>query len=1149
MLNFLKTKRALTIIALIISSLIIWFLGDAISIYNRVLLESPSRRLTVIFLLWFFILMWSVAHLLWVKIIEQKIAQKITTNTADFVTEDQKQIQDIFINAVKALHNSHKIKHGRWSIAGGLYDLPWYAIIGPPGSGKTTTLVNSNLSFPLADKFGRQGLRGVGGTRLCDWWFTEEAVLIDTAGRFTSQTSDKERDQAAWLGFLQSLKKYRASQPLNGVIVVLSVADLLNDNLMTQTIDNLKLRINEIYSGLSHLVPIYLVINKMDLIDGFSDFFSLLDQDARNQVWGVTLPTNNTDFSQIDILINKQLSDLHQRLVQLRVSKIEQEKNIESRAKILLFPEQYRLILKAINKVCVSIVGEKSSNNRPFFRGVYFTSATQFGTPIDKVLSNMGLSQTPHASRPSSTGKSYFINDLLKQVIFSEAGLVTQSVLLKKRQKLRLLGLCAIPIAILVLILSSWTIGYVQSKHRLNELQQYYNALMAQKAQLHDGDLLKLSEYLGELNALSQFAYQSKAQLPLSGGGLSGLSDYSDEVNYVYQNALRAAFAQLLYREIESKLRQETDNKYQLLKAYLALAHQHHLDEVSLSNMLVDRVIEPKVGVLDMTQRKYLVNNLIALLKARPLITQEQIDQDLVKSVRESLKGRGLADVTYSVLQHRVHGKIKDFVVTDVVGASSVLAFSVGQNKNFSVLIPAFFTKAAYQMIMEKELDAALASLDEERLWVLGEKLVANVDAATLQDLKKQVLSRYFTEYVAVWSRFAQSITLARTTNLTDILQKIRLLTGTEDLLRKLATAIVVETSLTKNITKEERIHQVIQEFSSSLGQSSDINGLANIIVEKPFEPLAALFYSPEQKVELDGLLALLKEIEAHLYALDEASKRGQASPDSGGLQAKVRAFADRMPPPVSNILQSFYVSIGGVSQGAVKQGLANSLREVTAECNKVIAGRYPFVKGSTKDVEFADFGRVFSATGILPSFFDKNLKAMVDTSRETWQPLNNTESSRVINPAELINFQRADIIRQSFFQNSGIQPYFAFDLKWLSIPPSLLLEQAKFEADGQTHYLEADRPQRINWPALPGGNYVRITASSESKNGLSFQGPWAILRFLDAGKPSYQDNGRVIKLKWQLSDGVLAAEIRPASMYHPFIPSVLGSFNCPQNI
>src|SRR6185312_6258770 len=76
-----------------------------------------------------------------------------------------------------------------------LYELPWYIIIGPPGAGKTTALVNSGLRFPLAAGEEAQAVGGIGGTRNCDWWFTDEAVLIDTAGRYTTQDSDAELDR------------------------------------------------------------------------------------------------------------------------------------------------------------------------------------------------------------------------------------------------------------------------------------------------------------------------------------------------------------------------------------------------------------------------------------------------------------------------------------------------------------------------------------------------------------------------------------------------------------------------------------------------------------------------------------------------------------------------------------------------------------------------------------------------------------------------------------------------------------------------------------------------------------------------------------------------------------------------------------------
>src|SRR5262249_55130198 len=109
---------------------------------------------------------------------------------------------------------------------GYLYEQPWYVIIGPPGVGKTTALLNSGLKFPLAAEMGQGAVAGVGGTRMCDWWFTENAVLIDTARRYTTQESNAAVDRAGWEAFLDLLRRTRPRQPLNGVIVAIALSDV-----------------------------------------------------------------------------------------------------------------------------------------------------------------------------------------------------------------------------------------------------------------------------------------------------------------------------------------------------------------------------------------------------------------------------------------------------------------------------------------------------------------------------------------------------------------------------------------------------------------------------------------------------------------------------------------------------------------------------------------------------------------------------------------------------------------------------------------------------------------------------------------------------------------------------------------------------------
>src|SRR5262245_15183106 len=126
--------------------------------------------------------------------------------TADAITAESKQIEEKLKKALADLRQTL----GKGGAA--LYQLPWYAIIGPPGAGKTTALLNSDLRFPLAEKHGAEPLKGVGGTRNCDWYFTEKAVILDTAGRWATQDSEAKVDQAAWNNFLVMLKRTRERQ-------------------------------------------------------------------------------------------------------------------------------------------------------------------------------------------------------------------------------------------------------------------------------------------------------------------------------------------------------------------------------------------------------------------------------------------------------------------------------------------------------------------------------------------------------------------------------------------------------------------------------------------------------------------------------------------------------------------------------------------------------------------------------------------------------------------------------------------------------------------------------------------------------------------------------------------------------------------------
>ena len=217
-----------------------------------------------------------------------------------------------------------------------LYDLPWYVIIGPPGAGKTTALVNSGLKFPLARGGAAPApIAGVGGTRYCDWWFAEEAVLIDTAGRYTTQDTDTKAEKASWLAFLDLLKTNRPRQPINGVIVANSVEDLLtaSPEEIAAHADAIRNRLLELNERLKVDFPVYAVFTKADLIAGFNEFFGALSEPQRRMVWGHTFQTTDKTRNMIGD-VAPEYDALIERLNERLPDRLQDEANPTARAQI-----------------------------------------------------------------------------------------------------------------------------------------------------------------------------------------------------------------------------------------------------------------------------------------------------------------------------------------------------------------------------------------------------------------------------------------------------------------------------------------------------------------------------------------------------------------------------------------------------------------------------------------------------------------------------------------------------------------------------------------------------------------------------------------------------------------------------------------------
>ncbi|HEX9858020.1 MAG TPA: type VI secretion protein IcmF/TssM N-terminal domain-containing protein, partial [Paracoccaceae bacterium] len=221
-LRFLISRRLWTLIGLGLLCALIWLFGPLISVGDAAPLASELVRVIVIGVI---LILWLVSLLL-AQLRAAKRNQMFVTELAQpEITAPTRpgegNVAEINTKFQQILQSMKRSKLGNRKF---LRDMPWYVIIGPPGTGKTTALRQSGLHFPidLSDD-----LKGVGGTRNCDWFFTETAVLVDTAGRYVQQMSDPEVDAAEWTGFLDLLRKHRGKRALNGVILALSLRELL----------------------------------------------------------------------------------------------------------------------------------------------------------------------------------------------------------------------------------------------------------------------------------------------------------------------------------------------------------------------------------------------------------------------------------------------------------------------------------------------------------------------------------------------------------------------------------------------------------------------------------------------------------------------------------------------------------------------------------------------------------------------------------------------------------------------------------------------------------------------------------------------------------------------------------------------------------
>jgi type VI secretion system protein ImpL len=464
MFSFFKRRAFLLLVGFVLIAAFIWYAGPYFAFADYYPLASVTARLILIALV---VGLWVVSRLirrLRASLAGDKLVKAVIRQSHDAEpapSADVVKLREGFEHAVATL-KERKRSHT-------LYDLPWYVFIGAPGSGKTTALLSSGLNFAVEQGGAKARLKGIGGTRNCDWWFTDEAIFLDTAGRFTTQDSDARSDSAAWKEFLTLLRQYRHRRPINGVILTISAKDLmtLSASGREAQVEAARLRLRELNRELQIQLPVYVMVTMCDMVAGFAEYFDDLAQDGRANVWGVTFPYEQTLSGESTQRFVPEFEALITRLNERLFSRLDEDRDVRRRTTLFAFPQQMAALRDPLAQFVSDVFESTRFDQQVLLRGVYFTSGTQEGTPIDRLLGSIGRGFGISAESVAATGgrgKAYFVERLLKEVLIGESGLAGVNRRAEMRKAFLQLGAYAAMALIGVLGIVALTVSYGRNR-------------------------------------------------------------------------------------------------------------------------------------------------------------------------------------------------------------------------------------------------------------------------------------------------------------------------------------------------------------------------------------------------------------------------------------------------------------------------------------------------------------------------------------------------------------------------------------------------------------------------------------------------------------------------------------------------------------
>lgn len=746
-----------------------------------------------------------------------------------------------------------------------LYELPWYMVIGSAGAGKTTALLNAGLQFPLARQMGNASKRVVfkseGGTLHCDWWFANEAVFIDTAGRYTTQERNPTTDPVEWLAFLGLLRKHRTRAPLNGVIVALDAAELLTMTEMERA-EHASLvhdRLTELRQELGIRFPVYVVVTKMDLLRGFSEYFQSLTSEGRMQAWGFALPfrglknvrpgvqVRDTLRTQVDA----ELALLNDRLADGLRARLNEEFDVERRKRLFALPKELAALAVPLVPMLDQIFLVSRFDRTQLhdtLRGVYFTSGAQAhmevpadpGTLVQRLQRSLGLSPSSNmqaAGTSSEQGQQgFFLQEMLTKVVIPEAHLVRPNLRWEFRFRLlRLLG-HALALVIFMWLAGALAVSFGNNRRYLDTVGQRTDVLAGQVSALFGN--FKPSGVPDVLNGARELPGYTGLDIDSPPGsfryGLYSVPPVLAATADTYAQLQDHTLLPTILQRMEAVLTQsmkDGDAKaaYETLRVYKLLHDKHRYMNGGAPDVgnWVLKDWERTDSAAAFGGRASMTGHATTLFSGeRPVQSASLPNEVLVRAVQDFLNSNTSTQRVYERAKAAMLREApQEFTLIRAVGPQAGTVFSRASGLPLEKGVPGLFTYDGYHDVFSKRLPEFVGQAIDDDAWVMGRNASAVLDAAArklqndpfLDDIRRQYLS----EYAQHWGAFLESIRTVgggdtTGTSLGFDLSVLRQFAAPDSPLARLARAAARETTLSRPLVVRA------QEEKGFLDKASD---------------------------------------------------------------------------------------------------------------------------------------------------------------------------------------------------------------------------------------------------------------------------------------------------------------------------------------